>query len=73
MKVEGIVDVFHKVKEMRIQRPGIVQTLVGITIHVVVVSQKYVFSVVLLQDQYKLCYIIVMGYIDTFDTYANFK
>ena len=40
------------------------------------VSTIYVRSItycIYMQDQYKLCHEILQAYLDSFDTYANFK
>ena len=35
--------------------------------------QSQLLPHLLVQDQYKLCYEIMQSYLDSFDTYANFK
>jgi protein tyrosine phosphatase len=49
--MESVIDFFHKVKAMRIQRPGMVQTV----------------------DQYMFMHEVILAYLDSFQTYSNFK
>ena len=78
VKVEGEVDIFQTVKAIRVQRPNMVSTVVSYT-HVYTrftsLSIKLFLSHLyyVIQDQYKLCHEILQAYLDSFDTYANFK
>ncbi|XP_062509110.1 receptor-type tyrosine-protein phosphatase S-like [Corticium candelabrum] len=51
LKAEGIVDVFLKIRSMRIQSPRIVQSV----------------------HQYQFVYEALLSFVDSFETYANFK
>ena len=73
VKVEGEVDIFQTVKAIRVQRPNMVSTVVSY----IGALQSRVYTSTICpfqsQDQYKLCHEILQAYLDSFDTYANFK
>jgi hypothetical protein len=67
-KTEGVVDVFQVVKALRLQKPGAVPTLVREGYHAAVddgISSS--------QDNYKTVYESTLHFLDSFNTYANFK
>ena len=71
VKTEGVVDIFQAIKSARMQRPGLVSDSVS---HNATLSGCYIsmwcFSP---QAQYAFCHEVVASYVDTFETYANFK
>ena len=72
LKTEGVVDVFQSLKSARIQRAGLVDTLVGSA--AVTMYAKCLFIVnTTAQEQYSFCYEVLAEYLDGFDMYANFK
>ena len=79
-KTEGVVDVFQVVKAMRVQKPGAVQTVVGIShtwYFVGSVCVTYMHSVwyvlcLSLQEQYLSIFEALLVFIDSFETYSNF-
>ena len=81
-KVDQVVDVLQTVKLLRIKRPGIVEDLVSS------LSCSYVryklYSCILFyyndlttmcasQDQYQFIFTVVVRFLQSFDTYDNFK
>ena len=67
-KVEQVVDVLQTVKLLRIKRPGIVEDLVSYSIYI-----RCYFYATCPQDQYQFIYTTVLRYLQSFDTYDNFK
>ena len=87
LKTEGVVDVFHTGRTLRLQRPGLIQTVVSSSIHQytyhLTSSHGWECAMCLFlihnlgnlshQDQYEFCYKTVLEYLDSFELYANFK
>ena len=69
-KTEGIVDVFQVVKALRIQKPGIVQTVVR---HFTKNGQCTLSHALFFQDQYSFVFDMILIFLDSFSVYANFK
>ena len=66
-KTEGVVDVFQVVKALRVQKPGAVPTLVS-------ASCSFVYVLILsTQGNYRTIFEVVVNFLDSFDTYANFQ
>ena len=69
-KTEGVVDVFQVVKALRIYKPGAVLNVVSeIRKRTFILKQRMYHT----QEQYKLIHEAVLVYLESFDTYANFK
>ena len=81
-----MVDFLQSIKSARVQRPGLVanavsccqSTLVLVLIYIYSVSLlcsslKIIFSFSIIQAQFVFCHEVVADYIDSFETYANFK
>ena len=71
VKTEGVADIFQAIKSARMQRPGLVSDAVShdATLHGCYISM-WCYSP---QAQYAFCHEVVASYVDTFETYANFK
>ena len=69
LKTEGVVDFFQFIKSARMKRPGIVADSVG----VIILLNVELILFISLQTQYTLCHEVLADYLDSFDTYANFK
>ena len=69
LKTEGVVDFFQAVKSARIQRAGLVPDAVCYSYSVVCVS----CHLHPLQAHYAFCHDVIASYVDSFETYANFK
>ena len=70
-KTEGVVDVFQVVKAMRAQKPGAIQTLVYMLLHVLVLV--ILSNLCPLQEQYQSIHEALLVFIDSFETYSNFS
>ena len=72
VKTEQVVDVFMTVKSLRIQRAGLLQTLVR---DGSICPADSLHSSLLLpvQDQYEFVYRAVLEFLGSFDNYDNFK
>ena len=71
VKTEGVVDIFQAIKSVRMQRPGLVSDAVS---HNATLSGCYISMWCFPpQAQYAFCHEVVASYVDTFETYANFK
>jgi len=69
-KVEGVVDVFQVVKALRVQKPGAVRTVVSyIRWPAWCVLQEAPPP----QVQYQTVFEAVLLFLDSFETYANFR
>ena len=68
-KSESVVDVFQVVKAQRIQKPGLVLTVVSIasSIFTAIISSHH------MQEQYQFVFETVLKFLETFDMYSNFK
>ena len=73
LKTEGVVDVFHTVRGIRLQRPGMVRNEVSVLVVSFYFTAYILLFYYLLQDQYEFCYRTVLEYLDSFELYANFK
>ena len=81
LKTEGVVDFFQFTKSARMQRAGLITDAVSTSIIKVFVTIHHhaVFVYIYptcthkLKAQYVLCHDVVANYLDSFDTYANFK
>ena len=84
LKAEGVVDVFHTVRALRLQRPAMVQTVVRIIIDCIILHLgmscmhgEYhnipLTHNIFTQDQYEFVYKTILEYLDSFELYANFK
>ena len=69
LKTEQVVDVFQVVRALRLQNPAFINGLVSIFLSCLV---SYEWRVVI-QEEYKFCYNVAQEFLDSFDTYANFK
>ena len=72
-KTEGVVDVFQVVKALRIHKPGAVLNVVRFIHLPDYRHQLKVLHLPLSQDQYRLIHEVVLAYLESFETYANFK
>ena len=69
-KTEGVVDVFQVVKALRVQKPGAVPTLVSASdLHIC----PFVSPFIVTQEKYRTIFEVVINFLDSFDTYANFQ
>ena len=66
-KIESVVDVFQVVKAQRIQKPGLVLTAVSTT------QTTHHSLNHLLQEQYQFVFEAVLRFLESFETYSNFK
>ena len=66
-KTESVVDVFQVVKAQRIQKPGLVLTVVSTT-QITHHSLNHSF-----QEQYQFVFEAVLRFLESFETYSNFK
>ena len=69
LKTEGVVDFFQAVKSARIQRAGLVPDAVCLYL----LCMFVLFYNILSQAHYAFCHDVVASYVDSFETYANFK
>ena len=71
LKTEGVVDFFQAVKSARIKRAGLVPDAVccGALLYLLCIR----CHVHPLQAHYAFCHDVVASYVDSFETYANFK
>ena len=66
MSLEGVVDVFQTVKNLRIQRPAMVQTLVGESPSASAHTHTHTSELLLSpQAQYQFCYDATLDYIES--------
>ena len=68
LKTEGVVDLFQSAKSARIQRAGLVPDAVCCS-----KCQCERKNYALFQVHYAFCHEVVACYVDSFDTYANFR
>ena len=68
-KTESVVDVFQVVKAQRIQKPGLVLTVVSHSNH----SSLFESQSHSLQEQYQFVFEAVLRFLESFETYSNFK
>lgn len=81
VKAEGLLDVFQTVKSLRMQRPHMVQTVVGTERILIAGFFTFVHKCAIMiflfcfyfQEQYDFCYRVVQDFVDIFSDYANFK
>ena len=73
LKTEGVIDFFQFVKSARIQRPGLILSVVGLSSYSIIGTMSYTFILSLMQGQYELCHSTVLQYLQSVDAYANFK
>ena len=73
-KTEGVVDVFQVVKALRIHKPGAVPHVVSYCYisYSLYIANKLPIPLVI-QNQYMLIHEAVLVYLESFDTYANFR
>ena len=69
-KTESVVDVFQVVKAQRIQKPGLVLTVVS---HSNQHSSLFESQSHSLQEQYQFVFEAVLRFLESFETYSNFK
>ena len=69
-KTESVVDVFQVVKAQRIQKPGLVLTVVSTTSLEPCTLHSLNHS---LQEQYQFVFEAVLRFLESFETYSNFK
>jgi len=72
-KTEGIVDVFQAVKALRIQKPGIVLTVVSLSNEIRPSSSTDPDLCLSLQEQYCFIFDLMLLFLDSFSIYSNFK
>ena len=72
-KTEGIVDVFQAVKALRIQKPGIVLTVVSMSNEIRPSSSTDPDLCLSLQEQYCFIFDLMLLFLDSFSIYSNFK
>ena len=65
MLVEGLVDVFQTVKNLRIQRPAMVQTLVSGLLVSLSCVHAFCLCVHFLQEQYHFCYDTALNFLQS--------
>ena len=86
--MEQVIDVLQTVKLLRIKRPGIVEDLVRslscncsnadtfallASCIATIVLASYTVCVSFIQDQYQFIFTVVVRFLQSFDTYDNFK
>ena len=78
-KTEGVVDVFQVVKAQRIQKPGLVLTVVSIVSpsvvfkHLFPLAFTFLYHHTIMQEQYQFVFEAVLTFLETFALYSNFK
>ena len=72
-KCESVVDVFQVVKAQRIQKPGVVLTVVSTPPPLPFSLHCELVCLSLPQDQYQFVFEAVLKYLESFETYSNFK
>ena len=72
LKTEGVVDFFQAVKSARIQRAGLVPDAVCSSLPLAPFHNMMYISLPL-QAHFAFCHDVVANYLDSFETYANFK
>ena len=82
-KSESVVDVFQVVKAQRIQKPGLVLTVVSIVspspslLSLLISIFLWVFTCLVsshhMQEQYQFVFETVLTFLETFVMYSNFK
>ena len=70
---ESVVDVFQVVKAQRIQKPGVVLTVVSAPPPLPLCPHYELLFLSLPQDQYQFVFEAVLKYLESFETYSNFK
>ena len=84
LKVEGVVDFFQAAKSARLQRAGLISndvcepsSLFNAQLFIKCNSKRKIIKIHIslssLQDHYAFCQEVVASYVDSFETYANFK
>ena len=77
-KTEGVVDVFQVVKALRVWKPGAVPNVVSGLTQIfwgrdANCVKCFAYNSPLLQENYKLIFDTILVYLESFDTYANFR
>ena len=76
LKTEGVVDIFQSIKSARIHRAGLVQSVVWVywcSQYQLLVDEIKWTVYFFVQEQYVLCHNVLADFVDSFETYANFK
>ncbi len=73
VKSEGVVDFFQFIKSSRMKRPGMVQTVVSPIRCDYIPIGHHCLPPFTPQGQYVFCHAVISEYIDSFETYSNFK